>query len=70
MHAPIFLRSFASDRRHMKDSLGNWTAKPPAYGPIVAEGKFKKQFDYKFMPFKTEFTIAVRFDCFVKVIVM
>ncbi|KAI8562273.1 hypothetical protein RHMOL_Rhmol03G0022400 [Rhododendron molle] len=37
VHAPIFLRSFASDRRHMKDSLGNWTAKPPAYGPIVAE---------------------------------
>ncbi|KAH7855433.1 hypothetical protein Vadar_024796 [Vaccinium darrowii] len=49
VHAPIFLRSFASDRRHMKDSLGKWIAKPPAYGPIVAEGKFKKQFDYKFM---------------------
>ncbi|XP_024032434.1 protein N-terminal glutamine amidohydrolase, partial [Morus notabilis] len=26
VHAPIFLRSFASDRRHMKDSSGNWTA--------------------------------------------
>ncbi|KAF7149025.1 hypothetical protein RHSIM_Rhsim03G0024200 [Rhododendron simsii] len=37
VHAPIFVRFFASDRRHMKDSLGNWTAKPPAYGPIVAE---------------------------------
>ncbi|KAG5555710.1 hypothetical protein RHGRI_006376 [Rhododendron griersonianum] len=37
VHARIFLCSFASDRRHMKDSLGNWTAKPPAYGPIVAE---------------------------------
>ncbi|KAG5555706.1 hypothetical protein RHGRI_006374 [Rhododendron griersonianum] len=37
VRAPIFLCSFASDRRHMKDSLGNWTAKPPAYGPIVAE---------------------------------
>ncbi|XAR68517.1 hypothetical protein NMG60_11003661 [Bertholletia excelsa] len=28
VHAPIFLRSFASDRRHMKDSSGNWIAKP------------------------------------------
>ncbi|KAH7855669.1 hypothetical protein Vadar_027496 [Vaccinium darrowii] len=37
VHARIFLRSFASDRRHMKDSLGKWIAKPPAYGPIVAE---------------------------------
>ncbi|KAB5551792.1 hypothetical protein DKX38_009103 [Salix brachista] len=37
MHAPIFLRFFASDRRHMKDPDGNWTAQPPAYEPIVAE---------------------------------
>ncbi|XP_057488033.1 protein N-terminal glutamine amidohydrolase-like [Actinidia eriantha] len=37
VHAPIFLRSFASDRRHMKDSVGNWTAVPPAYEAIVAE---------------------------------
>ncbi|KAJ6921864.1 protein N-terminal glutamine amidohydrolase [Populus alba x Populus x berolinensis] len=37
VHAPIFLRFFASDRRHMKDSVGNWTAEPPAYEPIVAE---------------------------------
>lgn len=40
VHAPIFLSSFASDRRHMKDSTGNWIAEPPAYDPIVAEGKF------------------------------
>ncbi len=39
VHAPIFLRGFASDRRHMKDSVGNWTAEPPKYEPIVAEGK-------------------------------
>ena len=39
VHAPIFLRYFASDRRHMKDSAGNWTAEPPKYEPIVAEGK-------------------------------
>ncbi|XP_052175014.1 protein N-terminal glutamine amidohydrolase [Diospyros lotus] len=37
VHAPIFLRSFASDRRHMKDSAGNWIAQPPTYEPIVAE---------------------------------
>ncbi|XP_059668412.1 protein N-terminal glutamine amidohydrolase [Cornus florida] len=37
VHAPIFLRSFASDRRHMKDSVGNWISQPPAYDAIVAE---------------------------------
>ncbi|KAG8646680.1 protein N-terminal glutamine amidohydrolase isoform X2 [Manihot esculenta] len=37
VHAPLFLRYFASDRRHMKDSTGNWIAQPPAYEPIVAE---------------------------------
>ncbi|CAK7342570.1 unnamed protein product [Dovyalis caffra] len=37
VHAPIFFRCFASDRRHMKDSAGNWIAQPPAYEPIVAE---------------------------------
>lgn len=39
MHAPIFLRCFASDRRHMKDSLGDWLHQPPLYEPIVSEGK-------------------------------
>lgn len=37
VHAPVFLRHFASDRRHMKDSKGNWNAQPPTYDPIVAE---------------------------------
>ncbi|KAK4404863.1 protein N-terminal glutamine amidohydrolase [Sesamum angolense] len=37
IHAPIFLRSFASDRRHMKDSAGNWISPPPSYEVIVAE---------------------------------
>ncbi|EOY09230.1 N-terminal glutamine amidohydrolase isoform 1 [Theobroma cacao] len=37
VHAPIFLCHFASDRRHMKDSEGNWTAQPPTYETIVAE---------------------------------
>ena len=38
VHAPIFLRCFASDRRHMKDSDGNWMQEPPLHEPIVAEG--------------------------------
>ncbi|XP_020085757.1 protein N-terminal glutamine amidohydrolase, partial [Ananas comosus] len=37
VHAPIFLRSFASDRSHMKDPSGNWISSPPVYDPIVAE---------------------------------
>ncbi|XP_033515198.1 protein N-terminal glutamine amidohydrolase [Nicotiana tomentosiformis] len=37
VHAPIFLRHFASDRRHMKDSAGNWIAEPPLHEAIVAE---------------------------------
>lgn len=37
VHAPIFLRSFASDRRHMKDTAGNWLHPPPSYEVIVAE---------------------------------
>ncbi|XP_074276819.1 protein N-terminal glutamine amidohydrolase [Silene latifolia] len=37
VHAPIFLRSFASDRRHMKDPNGEWTAQPPSYDPIIAQ---------------------------------
>lgn len=39
VHAPIFLKSFASDRRHMKDPSGSWTATPPSYEVITAEGK-------------------------------
>ncbi|KAE9590139.1 putative protein glutamine amidohydrolase, alpha beta roll [Lupinus albus] len=37
VHAPVFLRCFASDRRHMKDSDGNWIEEPPLHEPIVAE---------------------------------
>ncbi|PON38859.1 Protein N-terminal glutamine amidohydrolase, alpha beta roll [Parasponia andersonii] len=37
VHAPIFLHHFASDRRHMKDSAGNWSAEPPTYDPIIAK---------------------------------
>ncbi|XP_014512759.2 protein N-terminal glutamine amidohydrolase [Vigna radiata var. radiata] len=37
VHAPLFLRSFASDRRHMKDSGGKWIEEPPPHEPIVAE---------------------------------
>lgn len=38
VHAPVFLRCFASDRRHMKDPDGEWIAEPPLHEPIVAEG--------------------------------
>ncbi|XP_043693606.1 protein N-terminal glutamine amidohydrolase isoform X2 [Telopea speciosissima] len=37
VHAPLFLRFFASDRRHMKDSVGNWISQPPTYENLVAE---------------------------------
>ncbi|XP_010269775.1 PREDICTED: protein N-terminal glutamine amidohydrolase isoform X1 [Nelumbo nucifera] len=37
VHAPIFLRFFASDRRHMRDAVGNWISQPPTWEPIVAE---------------------------------
>lgn len=38
--APVFLRSFASDRRHMKRSDGSWVALPPHYDCLVAEGMY------------------------------
>ncbi|KAJ3676272.1 hypothetical protein LUZ60_003684 [Juncus effusus] len=37
VHAPIFLKYFASDRSHMKDKYNNWIALPPPYNPIIAE---------------------------------
>ncbi|XP_023527268.1 protein N-terminal glutamine amidohydrolase isoform X2 [Cucurbita pepo subsp. pepo] len=47
IHAPIFFRHFASDRRHMKDSNGNWIAKPPDYEAIVAEdGTIHNLYEY------------------------
>lgn len=39
VHAPLFFNHFASDRRHMKEPDGSWTAQPPPYEPIVAQGK-------------------------------
>ncbi|KAL0555154.1 hypothetical protein IC582_009093 [Cucumis melo] len=47
IHAPILFRHFASDRRHMKDSNGNWMAKPPDYEAIVAEdGTMHNLYEY------------------------
>ncbi|KAH9315433.1 hypothetical protein KI387_024060, partial [Taxus chinensis] len=37
IHGPIFLRCFASDRRHMRNSEGKWIAPPPPYNCITAE---------------------------------
>lgn len=53
VHAPIFLRSFASDRRHMKDSEGNWTYEPPPHEPLVAEGKISGS-NYQTIPFVSD----------------
>uniref|UniRef100_A0A7N0VDC6 Protein N-terminal glutamine amidohydrolase n=1 Tax=Kalanchoe fedtschenkoi TaxID=63787 RepID=A0A7N0VDC6_KALFE len=36
VHAPIFFKYFASDRRHMKDHDGGWTHPPPSYDPVTA----------------------------------
>ncbi|XP_019100724.1 PREDICTED: protein N-terminal glutamine amidohydrolase-like [Camelina sativa] len=33
----ICVQHFASDRRHMKEPDGSWTAQPPPYEPIVAQ---------------------------------
>lgn len=49
VHAPLFFRFFASDRRHMKDSVGNWIAPPPAYEAIVAEGKWHSNLNVVFV---------------------
>ncbi|RID70085.1 hypothetical protein BRARA_C02134 [Brassica rapa] len=37
VHAPLFFKHFASDRRHMKAPDGSWIAQPPPYQPIVAQ---------------------------------
>uniref|UniRef100_A0A7N0ZZC5 Protein N-terminal glutamine amidohydrolase n=1 Tax=Kalanchoe fedtschenkoi TaxID=63787 RepID=A0A7N0ZZC5_KALFE len=36
VHAPIFFKYFASDRRHMKDHDGGWIHPPPSYDPVTA----------------------------------
>lgn len=35
--APLYLRFFASDRRHMRRADGSWMALPPLYDCLVAE---------------------------------
>ncbi|XP_018476108.1 protein N-terminal glutamine amidohydrolase [Raphanus sativus] len=37
VHAPLFFKHFASDRRHMKEPDGSWTAQPPPHQPIVSQ---------------------------------
>jgi hypothetical protein len=32
--SPVFLATFASDRRHMKKADGTWMKPPPSYPPI------------------------------------
>ncbi|KAK8943249.1 Protein N-terminal glutamine amidohydrolase [Platanthera zijinensis] len=45
IHAPIFLRHFASNRTHMRDSLGNWISPPPSYEPIIAHDGSENNID-------------------------
>ena len=39
MAADEFVRTFASDRSHMRTPSGHWTATPPAGPPIRAGGE-------------------------------
>ncbi|KAI3955363.1 hypothetical protein MKW98_018464 [Papaver atlanticum] len=56
VHAPIFLRCFATDRRHMKDPTGNWISQPPSHEPIVAEdGTVHNLDEYICIPSSSEF---------------
>lgn len=48
IHGPLFIKYFASDRRHMRDSVGNWISEPPSYEAIVAEGILCLYFHFAF----------------------
>ncbi|MBV98455.1 Protein N-terminal glutamine amidohydrolase, partial [Eschrichtius robustus] len=40
IRADSYLKNFASDRSHMKDSSGNWREPPPSY-PCIETGDSK-----------------------------
>lgn len=40
--AEAFLRTFASDRSHMKKPNGEWIKMPPPYSPIRTTGKLSE----------------------------
>lgn len=41
IRADSYLKNFASDRSHMKDSSGNWREPPPSYPCIETGGEPK-----------------------------
>lgn len=45
IHAPTFLHHFASNRAHMRDTLGNWISPPPSYEPIIAHDGSENNID-------------------------
>jgi hypothetical protein len=57
LHAPRFriieaseyVKSFSSDRSHMRDKNGDWLAPPPAWSPILKEGgcSFPQLIDFR-----------------------
>lgn len=39
IRADLYLKTFASDRSHMKDAHGKWQKPPPSYPCIETAGK-------------------------------
>lgn len=62
VHAPIFLRCFASDRRHMKGSDGLWIEQPPPHQPIVAQDGTVHNLNEYFNISTSEAAVDVRTD--------
>ncbi|KAH0617459.1 hypothetical protein JD844_015710 [Phrynosoma platyrhinos] len=44
VQADVYLKTFASDRSHMKDASGNWLKPPPLY-PCIETADFKMNLD-------------------------
>ncbi|XP_030620003.1 protein N-terminal glutamine amidohydrolase isoform X1 [Delphinapterus leucas] len=44
IRADSYLKNFASDRSHMKDSSGNWREPPPSYPCIETGGNLPREF--------------------------
>ncbi|XP_077207673.1 protein N-terminal glutamine amidohydrolase [Paroedura picta] len=44
VRADLYLKTFASDRSHMKDASGNWLQPPPLY-PCITTADFKMNLD-------------------------
>jgi len=42
IQADLYLKTFASDRSHMKDANGKWQKPPPSYPCIETAGKLQE----------------------------